>query len=259
MTRKNLALRIPPGDDLRDAIRAIAEWGLGSAAFEAIGPLSPRELSRTGRREIRALLNSGGITLEAVALPMRRPIGEIEQWDDRLNRMKGAMEMAYELGTRRVCLAPGAVPADENRRTVYQDHLRQLADAAEKHGVILTCEVGLEPFVALVEATRSTAHPNIDISLDPGRLTVAGQDIVTSAESAHDLLGLVYATDPEFQGLGLARRGLSVDWERLRETLEEIGYRGRLTIWPANSQGTEYRLRSTLTRHVLDTLPMVST
>ncbi len=237
MTRKNLALRIPPGDDLRDAVRSIAEWGLGAAAIEAVGPLSPRELSRTGRREIRALLNSGGIMLEAVALPMRRPIGEIDQWDDRVNRMKGAMEMAYELGTRRVCLAPGAVPADENRRSVYLDHLRQLADAAEKHGVILTCEVGLEPFGTLVEAIRATAHPNLNVSLDPGRLTVSGQDIVSSAESAHDLLGLVYATDPEFQGLGLARRGLTVDWERLGETLEEIGYRGRLTIWPDATSG----------------------
>lgn len=232
MTRKNLAVRIPPGHDIRDAIRSVAEWGLGATVFEAIGPLAPRELSRTGRREIRALLNSGGIALEAVALPMRRSITEIDQWDDRVSRMKSAMEMAYELGTRRVCLSPGAVPADEIRRIVFQDHLRQLADAAEKHGVILTCEVGLAPFATLVESIRDTAHPNLAVSLDPGRLVVSGQDIVTSAESAHDLISLVYATDPEFQGLGLSRRGLAVDWDRLRDTLEEIGYRGRLTIWP---------------------------
>lgn len=232
MTRKNLALRILPGLDLRDVIRSIAEWGLGAMVFEAIGPLAPRELSRTGRREIRALLNSGGIALEAVAMPMRRSIAEIDQWDDRISRMKSAMEMAYELGSRRVCLSPGAVPADEIRRTLFHDHLRQLADVAEKHGVILTCEVGLEPFAALVESIRAAAHPNLAVSLDPGRLAVSGQDFVASAESAHDLLGLVYATDPEFQGLGLSRRGLAIDWERLGETLEEIGYRGRLTIWP---------------------------
>ena len=232
MTRKNLALRIPPGYDLRDAVRTIAEWGLGAMAFDAIGPLAPRELSRTGRREIRALMNSGGIALQAVAMPMRRSIVEIDQWDDRVSRMQAAMEMAYELGTGRVCLSPGAVPADEIRRTVFKDHLRQLADAAEEHGVILTCEVGLDPFASLVETVRDAAHPNLSVSLDPGRLVVSGQDVVASAESAHDLIGLVYATDPEFQGLGLARRGQAVDWARLRETLEEISYRGRLTIWP---------------------------
>lgn len=232
MTRKNLALRIPPGHDLRDAVRSIAEWGLGATVFEAIGPLAPRELSRTGRREIRALLNSGGITLDAVALPMRRSIAEIDQWDDRISRMNSAMEMAYELGTRRVCLAPGAVPSDELRRNVFQDHLRQLADTAEKHGVILTCENGLEPFSALVDSIRATVHPNLAVSLDPGRLVVSGQDFVNSAETAHDLIGLVYATDPEFQGLGFSRRSLAIDWERLRDTLEEIGYRGRLTVWP---------------------------
>ncbi len=232
MIRKNLALRIPPGHDFRDAVRAIAEWGLGGTMVEAIGPLSPRELSRTGRREVRALLASGGISLDAVALPTRRPITEIDQWEDRLFRMKSAMEMAYELGARRVCLAPGGVPVEEPRRLVFQDHLRNLADAAEVHGVILTCEAGLEPFAMLVESVRAVAHPNLALSLDPGRLVASGQDFVAQAESAHDLLGVVYATDPEFQGLGLARRGLTVDWERLGDTLEEIGYRGRLTIWP---------------------------
>lgn len=232
MTRKNLALRIPPGNDLRDAVRAIAMWGLGGALFEAVGPLAPRELSRTGRREIRALLNSGAIMLDGVALPTRRSIGEIEQWDDRLSRMKTAMEMAYELGTRRVCLAPGAVPADEPRKILFQDHLRQLADSAEKSGVTLSCETGLEPSAPLVDTIRAIAHPSLGLSLDPGRLVASGQDVVAVAESAHDLIGIVYTTDPEFQGLGLARRGLAVDWDRLRETLEEIGYRGRLTIWP---------------------------
>lgn len=232
MTRKNLALRIPPGHDFRIAVRSIAEWGLGAAMIEAIGPLSPRELSRTGRREVRALLASGGIVLDAVALPTRRPITEIDQWEDRLFRMNDAMEMAYELGSRRVCLAPGGVPVDETRKLVFHDHLRHLADAAEKHGVKLTCEAGLEPFAPLVESVRALAHPNLALSLDPGRLVASGQDIVAEAENAHDLLGVVYATDPEFQGLGLARRGMTVDWERLSETLEEIGYRGRLTIWP---------------------------
>lgn len=232
MTRKNLALRIPPGHDLRLTVRSIAEWGLGGTIFEASGPLSPRELSRTGRREVRALLSSGAIMLDAVALPTRRSIGETEQWDDRVNRIKAAMEMAWELGTRRVCLAPGGVPADEPRRLVFEDHLRQLAAAAEKHGVALTCEAGLEPFVGLVEAIRAANHPNLAVSLDPGRLAASGQDDVTAAESVHDLLGVVYATDPEFQGLGLSRRGMTVHWDRLRETLEEIGYRGRLTIWP---------------------------
>lgn len=232
MTRKNLALRTPPGYDLRDTIRTIAEWGLGGMIFEAIGPLSPKELSRTGRREVRSLLNSGGIALEAVALPTRRPISEIDQWDDRITRMKSAMEMAYELGTRRVCVAPGAVPADEIRRTVYQNHLKQMADGAEKHGVLLTCESGLDSFANLAETIRTVAHPSLSISLDPGRLTVSGQDFVACAESIHDIIGVIYATDPEFQGLGSSRSGLTVDWERLRDTLEEIGYRGRLTIWP---------------------------
>ncbi len=38
-----------------------------------------------------------------------------------------------------------------------------------------------------------------------------------------------------------------------------VGHSRVLTRWPANSHGTEYRLRCTLTRQVLDTRASLST
>jgi sugar phosphate isomerase/epimerase len=235
VTRKNLAARLSPQQDLRENLRTAADLGLGGVIIEAIGPMSPSELSRTGRREVRALLNSGALALDALALPARRTIADIDQWEDRLARMRFAMEMAYELGTRRVCVAPGAVPADDKNRSLFVDHLKQLADVAERHGISLICEAGLDPFHQLVETISGMKHPSLSISLDPGRLLASGQDFAKAAESAHALLGLVYATDPEFLGLGISRSGQCVDWERFRDILEEVGYRGRWIIWPEAS------------------------
>ena len=172
MTRKNLAARLSPQQDLRENLRTAADLGLGGVIIEAIGPMSPSELSRTGRREVRALLNSGALALDALALPARRTIADIDQWEDRLARMRFAMEMAYELGTRRVCVAPGAVPADDKNRSLFVDHLKQLADVAERHGISLSCEAGLDPFLQLVETITGMKHPSLSISLDPGRLRV---------------------------------------------------------------------------------------
>lgn len=235
ITRKRLAVRLSPSTDLRGQLLSVAELGLGAVVLEAVGELAPRELSQTGRREIRSLLRSSDLEIEAIALPMRRSIAEIDQWEDRLQRLKAALTLAYELGTRVVMASPGVPPADEKRRSFYFSHLQQLGNLAEHVGVTLACEAGLESAESLTKAIRESGHPSLAVSLDPGRLVLSGQNLVQVASDAHDLIQQVYATDPEFMGLGTGSHGRSVDWESTMDLLEEIGYRDRLTIWPDSS------------------------
>jgi len=232
VTRKRLSARLNAGVDFRDSVKILAELGLGGLIFEAIGELGPLKLSQTGRREVRALLRSAEIGLDAIALPMRRSIAEREQWDERLFRMNGAMAMAFEMGVRDVLISPGTVSADDTRKSFYLNHFRQLADMAEHQGVRLICDVGLEPAETMTALIRELGHPAVGLSLAPGRLIATGQNVEQVAASAYDLISIVYATDPEFLGLGVARQGLTVNWTETLSLLEEIEYRGRLTIWP---------------------------
>lgn len=243
VTRKRLSARLNAGVDFRDSVKTLAEFGLGGLMFEAMGDLSPRELSQTGRREIRALLRSSALELEAVALPMRRNIAEREQWDERLARMNAAMAMAFELGVHKVTVTPGGISQDDPRKPLYLDHLRQLADLAEHQGVGLVCEVGLEPAELLIKLIRELSHPSLSLSLAPGRLVATSQNVEAVASSAHDLISIVYATDPEFLGLGQVGQGFTVKWPETVSLLEEINYRGRLTIWP----GSQVDLNQTIT------------
>ena len=232
ITRKRLAVRLSPSTDLRAQLLTVADLGLGGVVLEAVGELAPKELSQTGRREIRSLLRSGDLEIEAIALPMRRSIAEVEQWEDRIQRLKAALVLAYELGARVVMVAPGVPPTDEKRSSFYFSHLKQLGNLAEHVGVILACEAGLESADSLTKAIRESGHPSLAVSLDPGRLVLSGQNLVQVASDAHDLIQQVYATDPEFMGLGTGSQGRSVNWESTMDLLEEIGYRDRLTIWP---------------------------
>lgn len=232
VTRKRLSARLNASFEFRVSVQALAELGLGGIVFEATGALAPRELSQTGRREVKALLRSAGLTLDALALPMRRSIAERDQWDDRLFRIQGAFELAYEMGAPCVLVSPGATPHDEQRKALYKEHLGHLAEAAERHGVMLVCEPGMEPVELLGQLIRELGHPSLAISLDPGRLTSSGQSLEQAAAFAHDLVKLVYATDPEFMGASFGGRGRMVNWPKTLEILEEIAYRGRLVIWP---------------------------
>ncbi len=235
ITRKRLAVRLNSSENLRPQLRIIADLGAGSVVLEAIGELAPRELSQTGRREIRSLLRSGDLEIEALALPMRRNISDVDQWEDRQQRLHAAMTLAYELGARTVMIAPGVASADEKCAAIYHGHLKELANLAEHTGLLLVCESGMESADRLTKTLRELAHPSLALSLDPGRLATTGQNLVQVASEAHDLIHQVYATDPEFMGLGTGSHGRSVDWESAMDLLEEIGYRGRLTIWPDRS------------------------
>lgn len=243
VTRKRLSARLNAGVDFRESVKILADLGLGGLIFEAIGELGPHKLSQTGRREVRALLRSSEIALDAVALPMRRSIAERDQWDERLFRMTGAMAMAFEMGVRDVVVMPGSISQTDPRKPIYSEHLKQMADTAEHHGVRLVCDVGMESAESLISIIREVAHPALALSLAPGRLIAMGQSVEHVASAAHDLVSMVYATDPEFLGLGFAAQGLTVNWQETLSLLEEMDYRGRLTIWP----DPQFDLKRTIT------------
>lgn len=232
ITRSQLSVRLAPACEFRASLQALAENGFGGVILEAIGHLGPRELSQTGRREIRALLRSAGLRLDSVALPLRRTIAEKHDWDQRIARLAEAMNLAYELGSSLVSISPGPVPAENAAESTFAIHLRQLAELAEHQGVTLVVEPGIEPADAHVKLIRQIGHPSLGMALDPGRLLLSGQSLEQIASEGHDLIRLLYATDPEFMGLGTFGRGKTVAWEGVRELVEEIGYRQSWTIWP---------------------------
>ncbi len=231
ITRSHLSVRLAPACDFRASLQALAEIGLGGVIIEAIGQLAPRELSQTGRREIRALLRSAALQLGSVALPMRRSIAEKHDWDHRIARLTEAMNLAYELGSSIVSISPGPAPTENTANSTFAIHLQQLADIAAHQGVTLVIEPGIEPSEPHIKLIRQIAHPSLGIALDPGRLLLSGQSLERIAGEAHDLVRLLYATDPEFIGMGTFGVGKTVAWDEVKEIIEEMGYRQSWTIW----------------------------
>lgn len=232
LTRKRLAARLNSSWDLRSSLQSLSELGLGGVVLEAVGEIAPKNLSGTGRREIRALVRSAELSIQAVALPMRRSIAELTDWDKRLSRLAEAMNLAYELGASKVNLAPGPVPLTDSEKQRYQAHLIQLADLADHHGVQISLETGLEQSDSLITLLHEVRHPVLRIVFDPGRLALTGQNNEKFASDAHDLISMVVTTDPEFLGLGNISRGKTTNWNEILEIIEELGYRGPLLIWP---------------------------
>jgi sugar phosphate isomerase/epimerase len=243
MIRLPLGLRLNPGRPIRDQIREAATLGAKGVVIDATGDLSPERLSETGRRELRHLLRSVQLTLIAVHLPTRRPFDTVDQLDDRLRRAEAAFAMSFELGAPLVLARMGELPpeSDALRREIWISSLRELARRADHRGVRFSLETGTEPGQVLRPILDGLDTNGVAASIDPASLLSRGIDPIETTRALGPWVAHAYATDPALSGSatftatrpagsGFPPRGL--DWEEYVGALEEINYRGFLTIWP---------------------------
>jgi sugar phosphate isomerase/epimerase len=241
MIRSPIGLRINPAPDrsTREAIREAAQLGARGVVLDAAGELSPERLSETGRRELRHLLKSVEIGLVALNLPTRRPFDSPDGLDDRLARADRAFALAYELGTRLVLARVGGIPpeAENTRRETFSTALAELARRADHRGVRLGIETGPDPGRSLAGFLEALAAPSLAASVDPGSLLRMGHDPVQAVKDLAGWVSHAYASDAAGRATAAHPGGFgfpagALDWEEYLGALEEIDYRGYLTIWP---------------------------
>lgn len=242
MIRSPLGLRLPPHPALRDQVLETAKLGAKGVVLDATGDLAPDRLSESGRRDLRHLLRSTELSLIALNLPTRRPFDTVDQLDDRLRRAENAFTLAYELGARLVLARVGAVPAESDaiRREAFLTAVGELGRRADHRGVRLAIETGTDPGDVLRAMLDGFNTPGLAASIDPAALLQSRIDPVAATRALGDWVAHAYASDSTTTGASIVAanpRGLGfppgvLDWEEYLGALEEINYRGFLTIWP---------------------------
>jgi sugar phosphate isomerase/epimerase len=226
---------------IREQVVEAARLGARGVVVDAIGDLAPDRLSETGRREVRYLLRSVELSLIAVSLPTRRPFDTLDQLDDRLRRAERAFSLAFELGTALVLARVGALPpeTEPERRAVFVSALSELARRADHRGVRLAIETGTESGDVLAALLDSFDTTGLAASIDPAALLQERVDPIAATRHLASWVVHAYASDATTAPGGrlVSRPGSgfpagALDWEEYLGTLEEIGYRGYLTIWP---------------------------
>lgn len=229
---------------IREQLREAARLGARGFVIDAAGELAPHRLSATGRKDLRHLLRSLETALVALHLPTRRGFDTLDDLDDRLARASQAFALAHELGAPQVLVrvGPVAAAADDPRRNSLTIAARELSRRADHRGVRLAIEVGGEPAGVLHGFLDEIGEPVLGASIDPAALVAVGQDPSAAVVELGTWVTHAYATDPRGPGRapgsfaahpggpGYPRGAL--DWEAYLGSLEEIDYRGFLTIWP---------------------------
>src|ERR1700677_693857 len=147
MNRPKIGVRLESlGLPLRRALEAAKRMGVDGVQVDAAGDLDPRQLSATGRREFRTLLRTYNVELTALGCPLRHGLDVPEGQEERIDRLRLAMSLSFDLGPRLVIVEAGRILEDvkDPRRTLVQEACLTLGQHGDRIGTVLALETGLE-------------------------------------------------------------------------------------------------------------------
>ncbi len=226
-------LRLPT----RQALRQAAELGVQGVQVNAVGELAPDNLSATGKRELRHLVNSLGLSLTALGFPTRHGFNTAEGLEGRIAAAQKVLGLSYELRAPIVTGIIGRVPEDETHptRQLLADSMRVVGSHAERVGAVFAIETGTESCATLRRFIDALGGLGLRANLDPANLLVKGYDPILAVRELNEAIVHTHARDAVRESGGELGREATpgdgdLDWNEYLGALEEVGYRGWFVI-----------------------------
>jgi sugar phosphate isomerase/epimerase len=214
-----------------------ARLGVQGVEIDVRNQLPADELSRTGVRQIRKMLDDLNLRVVAASFPTQRGYDVAADLERRIDATKRAMGLAYDLGASVLLNHIGRVPAES--QGAEWDTLREaLADIGahgQRVGALLAAETladGGKDYARLIAALPLGS---LGISLNPGQLV---QNSHSPAEAVRLLGGHILHVHVTDGARDVSRRrGIetqlgrgAVDWPEVLGLLAEQDYRGWYTL-----------------------------
>lgn len=243
--------------DTHTAIRRAAELGAeGIQMYSTKGENSPENLTPAKRRELLDIVKSNGLKFSALCGDLGCGFFHKEKNPELIERSKRILDLAKDLETDIVTTHIGVVPDDptHERYGVMQQACFELANYADSLDAHFAIETGPETSAVLKGFLDGLHSRGVAVNLDPANLVmVTGDDPVSAVHNLKDYIVHTHAkdgvmlqrTNPEYiysvtpkpedlHGISFFREVPlgegSVDFAAYLNALDEIGYRGFLTI-----------------------------
>jgi sugar phosphate isomerase/epimerase len=243
------SLRLP----LKKALLTARELGAEAVEIDARNELRPEDLSRTGVRQLRKMLDDLNLRVSAVTFRTRRGYHVPQELEARIDATKRTMQLAYDLGTNVVINTIGQVPpeTDSAATSTMVEALSDIGRHGQKVGAMLAAETGTESGQELARLIARLPPASLGVDLNPANLIVHGHSPRAAVEALAPHVLHVHATDAT-RDLSVAR-GIEVplgqgnaEFPEILAVLEEQQYRGYLTVARRESDSPLADLRQSL-------------
>lgn len=242
--------------DITTAVKKAADVGAqGFQVYATRGEMAPENMNATKISEFKKLVADNGLAISALC-------GDLggggfcfaDRNPEKIEKSKRIIDLAKELDTNVVTTHIGVVPEDKSvdRYKIMQEACFELSRYADSIGAHFAIETGPETSAVLKEFLDSLGSTGVGVNLDPANLVmVTGDDpagavynlqryiVHTHAKDGKQIFfkdpeiiyGLkkdVIITEDSFLEVPLGEG--QVNWEKYLAALDDIGYKGFLTI-----------------------------
>ena len=242
-------LRVP----LRKALHIAAELGADAVEIDARGEASPRQLSGTGLRQLRKMLDDLRLKVAAVSFRTRRGYDSMADLGPRIEATKAAMELAHGLGTTVVVNRVGLIPSDTNSDgwRLLVEVLDELGRHGNRVGATLAAETGSESGEQMGRLLDHLPEGYLSVDFNPGDLVAGGFDPIETLTPLGPHVIHVHATDgicdrAALRGSQVPVGQGSVDFPAVLASLDEHRYTGYFTMQHAGGNDTAAELGRTI-------------
>lgn len=225
------------GLPLRQAIAHASEIGAEGVQLNGVGDIAPDRLGETGRREFRNLLRSFNLELTAIGCPLRRGLDSPEDLQPRIESIRAVMQLAYDLGARKVVVPCPKVPTDPlaARALHMRDALSALARFGDRSGTLVGLDGGLDSGGTLLEYLNGYDTASLCVNFDPANFLMNGFDPLESLLALRGRIIHSHARDARKASTSgvpveVAVGAGDIEWVAYLATLESIDYRGYLCV-----------------------------
>lgn len=239
----------------KEAIEKAAKIGAkGLQMYATSGEFAPENLTSSLRKELMDMVKSNGLVFSALCGDLGRGFGNPELNPSLIAKSKRIMDLALELETNVVTTHIGVVPASKSheRYKIMQEACFELANYADSLNAHFAIETGPEIATTLKAFLDDLGSTGVAVNFDPANFVmVTGDDPVQAVHTLKDYIVHTHAKDgkklkdvnPEIiyriideeanSGNAYIELPLgegNVDFKNYLKALDDIGYRGFLTI-----------------------------
>ncbi|MCP5003028.1 MAG: sugar phosphate isomerase/epimerase [Planctomycetes bacterium] len=218
---------------IRDGMKAASSLGFhGIQISSTQKELMPENLSQTGRRELRRLINIQKLQLCAIGGESGSGFVNENEFDFSIKRVKEIVNLALDLQTKIVTIHIGSLPTDpdSSHGSMVRSALNEIGTHAENYGCCLAAKAPFDCASTLKKFLLSLETGGIKLTYDPASLIMNNLDPVKSILELHEYVAHTNIWDVRQAGEGRQREvpigeGI-VPVREFVSTLDAVGYEG---------------------------------
>lgn len=235
----------------KQALHTASAIGCDGVQFDARNEVRPAELSETGLRQLRKMLDDLNLRVGSLSFPTRRGYADPTDLDRRVEATIAAMKLASQLKARVLICDIGRIPGlvapatSETPGSPEMSTLTEVLAALGSHGmrlgVQLAAQARFDTFEHVALFIATLPEGSLFLDLHPASLLAQGHSPQEFVSTLGGHIAHVHAVDAvrDFssgRNLEVALGRGSADFPALLGQLEEFDYRGWVTI---ERQGSE--------------------